>query len=252
MKKYFSPFVSALFLLGSSCSMTGKGTVSDPDSIDLATDYAKVDHDLSDFDLHIRSIKSAFAKNPANPNDKEWVKAKLAYLFEMDQYMRKFPQITYERNYSEQERKYFTSKFNLKWPEIDKECTSAVKELLRLYEWFKISEFGVIADNNAWVIVQHADLDVPFQKKVLDILRRLYPLGETSRSNFAYLEDRVAAIAERKPQRFGTQGKCVGPGQWEPHPIQDPANIDRRRKEMGLGTIAEYKTMFKDICKHGE
>ncbi len=232
--------------------MTSSGSVSVQNSMELAADYAKVDRDLADFDLHITSIKSAFAKNAANPHDKEWVKAKLAHLFEMDQYMRKFPHITYERNYSEQDRKYFSSKYKLKWPEIDKECTSSIKELLKIYEWFKVSEFGVIADNNAWVIVQHADLDVPFQKRVLDILRTLYPVGETNRSNYAYLEDRVAAIAEKKPQRFGTQGKCVGPGQWEPHPIQDPVNIDRRRKEMGLGSLAEYKAMFKDICKHGE
>jgi hypothetical protein len=51
------------------------------------------------------------------------------------------------------------------------------------------------------------------------------------------------------PQRYGTQGQCVGAGQWEPLPIEDEKNVDKRRKEVGLPTMAEYKQNFKEICK---
>lgn len=122
---------------------------------------------------------------------------------------------------------------------------------MKIYPWFTISEFGAVTDSNAWLIVQHADLDTAFQKQVLSKLKQLYPKGETNRHNYAYLDDRDA-VAEKRLQLYGTQGICVGPGKWEPHPIEDFSNVDKRRAEMELGTMAEYIAVFKDICKQVE
>lgn len=65
--------------------------------------------------------------------------------------------------------------------------------------------------------------------------------------------DRVASsfndLTKRVSQRYGTQGNCVGPGLWEPLPIDDERNVDKRRKEVGLPTLVEYKQNFKEICK---
>lgn len=85
------------------------------------------------------------------------------------------------------------------------------------------------------------------------MLSKLYKSKETNPANYAYLWDRVASsfndITKRKPQRYGTQGQCVGPGKWEPLPMEDEKNINKRRKEVGLPTREEYKKNFKDICK---
>jgi hypothetical protein len=211
----------------------------------------RVDRDLSAFDLHVTELTERFAKRPFNPSKKELVKEKLAHMFEVDQYMRHYSNVVHEHSYSKQEKEYFSEKFNPRWQSIDKSNTASLKDLLNTHEWFNISEFGQAADNQAWLLVQHADLDIEFQKRVLRILANLYPRGETSRSNYAYLYDRVA-IADKQLQRYGTQGKCVGLGKWEPHAIEEPSTLDSSRTSMELVSMTEYTSLFKDICKQGK
>jgi hypothetical protein len=50
-------------------------------------------------------------------------------------------------------------------------------------------------------------------------------------------------------QRFGTQGQCSGPGTWDPHPVEEPARLDERRRAVGLESLAEYQRLFKDLCR---
>jgi hypothetical protein len=203
--------------------------------------------DLKQYEAHVAELNKDFAEIPANPRDREWVKKKLKHMFDVDQYMRKYWEIPYQHKYSDKEKKYFQEKFYGKGESLDSENTAELKKLLEIHHWFTISEFGLQADNNAWLLVQHADLDLDFQKKVLKILTDLYPKNETNRSNYAYLYDRVA-VADKRPQRYGTQGRCVGPGKWEPHEIEDQANVDARRKEMGLMSMSDYMAGFKDLC----
>ena len=61
-----------------------------------------------------------------------------------------------------------------------------------------------------------------------------------------------SAKTSEKIQRYGTQGRCTGPGTWEPFPVESPDRIDEVRAEVGLGTMAEYKLRFKNICKEDQ
>jgi hypothetical protein len=96
-------------------------------------------------------------------------------------------------------------------------------------------------------------MDPPFQRQVLAILEPLAAKGETNPKNYAYLYDRVASSfqnpAERKLQRYGTQGQCTGPGTWEPLPVENPDKLDERRAAIGLPPMAEYKKLFVTQCK---
>jgi len=125
----------------------------------------------------------------------------------------------------------------------DRANTDWLKADLAAHGWPKISAYGAEADHDAWLLVQHADHDVAFQKSVLAILEALLPAKETVPQSYAYLYDRVA-VAENRPQRYGTQGRCTGPGQWEPWPSEDQDNLDKRRAEVGLNSEAEYKAFF--------
>ena len=210
----------------------------------------RVDADIVIYDQEIARMKDEFSKIPKDDNDKEWVKKKLAHMVELDQYTRQFTDAPFRNNYSEEEKQYFWRVFGGgRWLPLDRKNTEDLKQLLEKYTWFKISEFGVPADRNAWLLVQHADQDIEFQKKILVVLENLYLQGETLPMNFAYLFDRVA-VHDIPPrlQRFGTQGQCVGQGQWEPDPMEDPENIDIRRATVDLEPMAEYKKRFKDIC----
>ncbi|TPW20655.1 MAG: hypothetical protein FD126_1470 [Elusimicrobia bacterium] len=122
---------------------------------------------------------------------------------------------------------------------LDQRNTAELKALLAPRDWFTVGDFGARADEDAWLLVQHADLDVAFQK---DVLRRLEPLaasGQTSPANFAFLFDRVATN-EGRLQRYGTQGGCAGPGVWRPNEQEDPARVDERRASVSLPPLAVY------------
>ena len=219
----------------------------------FAEPFPKVDADLAQYDAEIQRMEGAFAEFPADPQNREWVGKKLQHMVDTDLYMRKFPAVVYDHKYSQEEQTYFFTKFGPKWQQLDQQNTTDLKSLLTIYSWFSISEFGAVADQNAWLLVQHADQDPEFQKVVLVKLEKLYSVNETKPANYAYLFDRVAASwndpSKRTLQRYATQGTCVGPGKWEPIPYEDPANIDVRRASVGLGTLAEYMGMFKDVCR---
>jgi hypothetical protein len=217
-----------------------------------ASDYSRVDKDINTCNHHIAELQQEFAKRPPAPSDKEWVKAKLAHMVEIDQYARNMTERSIRNHYTDDEQFDFNQRSAQLTLAIDRKNTSDLKELLKIYPWFKISEFGEAADKNGWLLVQHADLDAPFQRQVLEILEPLAAKAETDPKNFAYLYDRVASSfqnpVERKPQRYGTQGMCSGPGTWEPLPVEEPEKLDERRATVGLPPEAEYKKGFATIC----
>lgn len=218
----------------------------------LASLYPKVDEDLNAVKQKFSKLRKDFEQKPANPNNIAWVKSKLQFMFDIDQEARKY-EPSFIQNYTPEELNYFWSEYQNILTEIDLNNVNDVRDLLKIYEWFKISEFGPATDLHAWIIIQHADTHRDLQKYALTILSKLYPLNETSRKNYAYLFDRVAvaieAPEERILQRYATQGSCTGPGNWEPFPTEEPDKIDERRSSMGLNTLAEYIAMFKSICR---
>jgi hypothetical protein len=212
-------------------------------------DLERVDRDLAIYDQTVFQMKSEFSQVPVDINNKNWVLQNLSHMVEVDQYMRNYTSTPYTQNYSVKEKAYFEAEFASRFESIDVDNTKELKKLLKVYRWFTISAFGMKADNEAWLLVQHADTNLKFQKSILKVLKELYPLSETNKSNYAYLYDRVKAIGEGQPQLYGTQGMCVGTGKWEPHEIEDSANVDKRRKEMEMVSMSVYKTGFKEICK---
>ena len=117
---------------------------------------------------------------------------------------------------------------------IDAKATARMKEIVAKHGWPGKSLVGDDGANTAWLLVQHADKDPAFQKQCLALLEKAYPAKEAREIDYAYLYDRVA-VAESRPQRYGTQFK-----DGKPQPIEDAANVDARRKAIGLGTMAEY------------
>lgn len=129
--------------------------------------------------------------------------------------------------------------------EIDKRNTEWLKNIVHEHGWPRRSLIGSDGAHNAWLLVQHADHDRAFQKKCLDLMRDLAPLGEVSPSDVAYLTDRVL-VADGKKQRYGTQFHTVN-GKLEPKPIEDEANVDKRRKSAGLPSMAEYRKLIEKM-----
>jgi hypothetical protein len=99
-------------------------------------------------------------------------------------------------------------------------------------------------------LVQHADQDRAFQKRCLKLLAEAVKKGEASPEHLAYLTDRVR-VADKEKQVYGTQFHEVD-GKMEPYPIEDEANVDGRRKEVGLPPLAEYRKMIEELYKPKE
>jgi len=129
--------------------------------------------------------------------------------------------------------------------EIDTANTQRLKEIVAKRGWPGVSLVGKDGASAAWLLVQHADRDREFQKKCLGLMKELLPKGEVSKPNFAYLTDRVL-VAEKKQQLYGTQFHTVA-GKLVPQPIEDEAKVDARRKEMGLGTLEEYRAQMEKM-----
>ncbi|MBI2482281.1 MAG: hypothetical protein HYV76_01825 [Candidatus Vogelbacteria bacterium] len=128
--------------------------------------------------------------------------------------------------------------FDLK---LDKENTIKLKSIIQEIGWPTISLVGKKASWGAWLLVQHADHDVKFQKKCLSLMKRVYLNNKKNilPANIAFLEDRIL-ISERKKQKFGSQFKVDKRGNLSLAPLNNPKNVDKLRKEWGLPPLQDY------------
>jgi len=125
----------------------------------------------------------------------------------------------------------------------DRANTEWLKADVKTNGWPRLSTEGVNMAGDAWLLIQHADHDPAFQREVLILLEALLPSKDVAPQSYALLYDRVAT-ADKRPQRYGTQGRCTGEATWEPLPVEDPDHLDERRAQVGLGPEAEYKKVF--------
>lgn len=145
----------------------------------------------------------------------------------------------------------YTEQWALQAGEISEAETHAIlrrnsdwlKAVLARIGWFDISRYGAEASQAAWLIVQHSDHDRAWQEQVLADLAPRVARGDMQRNYYAYLVDRVA-VGMGRPQTYGTQGRCQGRGNLQLFEVIDRDNLDRRRAEMGLESIADYTVRF--------
>lgn len=116
--------------------------------------------------------------------------------------------------------------------------TEAMVGILRTHGWPTVAMVGKKANNNAWLLVQHSDHDIALQKKVLRVIKREHKRHAQSidPSHIAYLEDRIM-VKEKGTQLYGTQFKG---DLTRLAPIHNPAQLDKRRKALGLETHSSF------------
>ncbi len=129
------------------------------------------------------------------------------------------------------------------WPEepeedknLDERNTTRMKEIVEQIGWPTISKVGKKASGDAWLLVQHADKDIEFQRYCLELMK-IEQAGEVALRDIAYLEDRVR-INSGQPQLYGTQFRWTEDNK-PIQDIEDRENVDQRRAKMGLRTLAE-------------
>lgn len=203
---------------------------------------------LAQIDGHVAHLRRLFEERTGEPRpaDVEWVKLRLSHLAEIDQYLRTAYD-DFGPHLAPQEQEALRAALEARIEALDAANTRELKALLATHGWFRISVFGEQADRDAWLLVQHADQDPEFQRHVLEILEGLYPSGETSSANYAFLFDRVA-LSQGRRQRYGTQGECVA-GDWITKPLEQPEAVDRLRASVGLPPLEVYVASGRQICQ---
>ncbi len=123
--------------------------------------------------------------------------------------------------------------------EVDNVNTERMKAIVKEIGWPTVSKVGAEASSAAWLLAQHADHDVAFQKICLELITKESE-GEVPERDLAYLYDRVC-VNEGRPQLYGTQFTTNMYGAYGPQPIEDIEHVDERRALVGLEPLHEYK-----------
>jgi len=131
--------------------------------------------------------------------------------------------------------------------EIDHRDTERMKWIVKEFGWPTPEMVGREASANAWLLVQHADADLPFQQRCLELIEPLARTHVIPGSNYVYLFDRVRVNTGRI-QRFGTLGKDQGGVVWI-QPVEDPKRVDAWRKQYGLEPLEEYAKGLAQVMK---
>ncbi len=134
--------------------------------------------------------------------------------------------------------------------EVDTDNRTWLSKIIDQHGWPGKTLVGVDGAHMAWLMIQHADADRALQKKCLELLKAAVKQHEATGVDLAYLTDRVLS-AEGKKQLYGTQLEQRD-GKMKPRPVEDEANLDARRKALGMQPIAEYLETAAKMYKLNE
>lgn len=127
---------------------------------------------------------------------------------------------------------------------IDEENGRRLRAIIDSYGWPGISLVGEEGAAAMWLLVQHQDADVEFQKRCLFLLDEAIREDDAPMKHYAYLLDRVN-MHEEKPQVYGTQWRQED-GKLAIYCVEDRVNLDAIRYQAGLCPMSEYAEMMKN------
>jgi hypothetical protein len=125
-----------------------------------------------------------------------------------------------------------------KMTDVDKQNLAELRRIIDIYGWPSAELVGYEGAEHCWVLVQHASYEL--MKETLPAMKAAAGRGELAPGNVALTIDRVL-VHEGKKQLYGSQFKQTASGEMEADPIEDPAHLDERRAQMGLGPFEEYR-----------
>jgi hypothetical protein len=210
--------------------------------------YTNYDHITTDTDLNslhnderwaklIEIIKTNKEKAEANL-DKPLV-AMLDTIYQEDQkYRPQIESIGLKYGWESEEIKAHVKIIN----EKDSINLIKVKKILDDRGWLGADVIGNQGNSTLFLVIQHANIET--QERYLPMMREAVSKGNAIANDLALLEDRIA-ITKGEGQIYGSQvGLDQETGEYYVLPLIDPDNVDKRRAEVGLGTIQDYLSNF--------
>lgn len=216
------------------------------DWLNLAIDngYENIAHLKKDNDLIILHPEKEWQKtitklqknlNNIETNYDKPLQDELIAIYEDDQGIRREFMTIYKRpNYDKKKIDSIGKIINYK----DSLNLIKISEILDTKGWIGEKVVGSQANQTLFLVIQHSDLKT--QQKYLPMMRDAVKKGNAKASSLALLEDRIA-LREGRKQIYGSQlAKNPTTNKQYISPLEDPDNVDKRRAEVGLGTMAEY------------
>lgn len=129
--------------------------------------------------------------------------------------------------------------------QIDQSNTDRLKDIIKEHSWLTKQLVGVEGVGAAFLIIQHSP-DTAFKEEMLPYLEQSYLRNEgISGQQLALLTDRIL-IAQGKAQIYGTQAD-LSKGKVVFSPIEDEANVDKRRKKMNMPPLEFYRKLVEEM-----
>ena len=135
-------------------------------------------------------------------------------------------------------------------PEMQQVHRDNANQLNRIIEksgWPGISIVGLEGCRAAWFIAQHSICTPELQRKFLTLLAKASESGDVPRTQVAFLTDRIR-FNENKLQVYGTVLDWNERGELSCE-VEDPANLDARRKGVGLALFREELEKHREEVK---
>ncbi|MDP9079104.1 MAG: hypothetical protein M3O71_16880 [Bacteroidota bacterium] len=165
---------------------------------------------------------------------------KIDSMFKDDQFWRK----ENAKAGSKTPSKYDDETIQRNWAEADSINEVKAKAIIKKYGY---PGYSLVGEWSAdfWAIVDHCDDDIPFQEQVLALMKIEVAKNNASKENYAYLTDRVL-VNKKQKQIYGTQIHIdLKTHKASPFPVENPEQLNARRKKMGMGTEEEYLRGFQ-------
>jgi hypothetical protein len=117
-----------------------------------------------------------------------------------------------------------------------------IRNLLLEVGWIDVGRFGYSASNEAFLLVQHS-WDVPIIIATLPRLKQDVDRGLMENDTYALMYDRLQ-LALGLRQRYGTQIARDPQGEAIVLPVEDKAQVDSFRRQIGLIPLLDYVRVF--------
>lgn len=121
---------------------------------------------------------------------------------------------------------------------VHEQNAQLLDEMVEKHGWPGIYVAGADGAHAAFLIAQHAISLPGLQKRWLELMNKAAGRGEIEAWQPAMMHDRICYF-ENRPQRFGTQFDWDCEGQMSPWPLEEPEEVDARRKAIGLPPLVE-------------
>ncbi len=128
---------------------------------------------------------------------------------------------------------------------VDAENVTWLKAKIAELGWLDAGRFGREVAEGAFLIVQHSG-DLELMQTSLPAIEKDFRggrLGPGGGQDYALLFDRLQ-LRLGQPQRHGSQLASDAEGRLFVSELEDPAQVDARRADVGMGPLADYLKLF--------